>query len=279
MTKKQPSANVKMIHCKDLHVAAMIEADSCHERTMYYPSNYLVMVEQGVFTLETEDNTYIINEGEFALIRKYTHGQIKKSFSANHKNFKDTVFVLQDEFIKEVIKDFKQPENYLPCTEKVVKYDNNYILEGLKHSLQIYFTGVEQVEPDLIRLKTKEAIYGILKDNPNLIHIFNEFSEPEKANLSLYMEHNFFYNIPLETFAKNSGRSLSTFNREFRKVFNQSPSKWLKKRRLNMARNLIESQNKRPSDVYLEVGFEDLAHFSRSFKSEFGINPSEIYST
>lgn len=32
------------------------------------------------------------------------------------------------------------------------------------------------------------------------------------------------------------------------------------------------------SDIYIELGFEDLAHFSRSFKKYFGKNPSEVAS-
>ncbi len=273
---KKATATVKSLQCKDLHIAAMVESETCKERTMFYPINYLIMVEQGIFTLETEEKSYIINEGEFALIRKYTHGNIKKSFTIDGEKFKDLVFVLQNDFIKEVIRDFPLPDNILPCTELVVKYKNNYILESLKQSLQVYLSGIEQIDQELIRLKTKEALIGILKDNPNLIHIFNEFSKPEKADLYLFMEHNFFHNLPLETFAKSSGRSLSTFNRDFRNLFQQSPSKWLKKRRLDFAKKLIQSQNKKPSEVYLEVGFEDLSHFSRSFKSEFGINPSEL---
>lgn len=83
-------------------------------------------------------------------------------------------------------------------------------------------------------------------------------------------------NITLEKFAEMSGRSLSTFNRDFRKIFQMSPHKWIKQKRLELARKLLISTSKKASDVYLEVGFEDLAHFSRSFKSYFGLNPSEV---
>ncbi|WP_311948720.1 helix-turn-helix domain-containing protein [Mucilaginibacter terrae] len=33
---------------------------------------------------------------------------------------------------------------------------------------------------------------------------------------------------------------------------------------------------KNPNEVYLEVGFEDLSHFSFAFKKEFGKTPSEV---
>jgi AraC-like DNA-binding protein len=36
------------------------------------------------------------------------------------------------------------------------------------------------------------------------------------------------------------------------------------------------SAGKKPSDVYLEVGFEDLSHFSFAFKKEFGKAPSLV---
>ena len=90
------------------------------------------------------------------------------------------------------------------------------------------------------------------------------------------MRHNFQYNFSLKDFAEMSGRSLSTFNREFRALFNEPPHRWIMKQRLNKARELLVLTEKRPSEIYLELGFEDLAHFSRSFKKEFGKTPTEI---
>jgi AraC-like DNA-binding protein len=43
---------------------------------------------------------------------------------------------------------------------------------------------------------------------------------------------------------------------------------------LEQAYFLIKEKGKKPSDVYLEVGFEDLSHFSFAFKKEFGKAPS-----
>jgi len=39
---------------------------------------------------------------------------------------------------------------------------------------------------------------------------------------------------------------------------------------------LIKEKGSKPSDVYLEVGFEDLSHFSYAFKNAFGVAPSKI---
>lgn len=49
----------------------------------------------------------------------------------------------------------------------------------------------------------------------------------------------------------------------------------VKKQRLERAHYLITQEKRSPTDVYVEVGFENLSHFSDSFKSQFGYNSSQ----
>ena len=37
-----------------------------------------------------------------------------------------------------------------------------------------------------------------------------------------------------------------------------------------------EKKNKKPSEIYLELGFEALPHFSFAFKKRFGYAPTEL---
>ena len=84
------------------------------------------------------------------------------------------------------------------------------------------------------------------------------------------MNQNYKYNVPLPTFAKLTGRSLSTLKRDFVKLFNATPEKWLQQKRLEHAHHLLSRKKQRPSEVYLEVGFENLSHFSFAFKNDTG---------
>lgn len=90
------------------------------------------------------------------------------------------------------------------------------------------------------------------------------------------MNHHYKYNISLSSFATLTGRSLSTFKRDFTKIFETTPEKWLQQKRLEQAHYLISKKKQRPSDVYLEVGFENLSHFSFAFKKLFGLTPTEL---
>jgi AraC-like DNA-binding protein len=128
----------------------------------------------------------------------------------------------------------------------------------------------------LTTLKVKEAILLLLQLDADTKNILFDFNNPAKIDLENYMNRNFTFNVDLKRFAYLTGRSLATFKRDFDKVFHTSPSRWLQQKRLQAAYQLIKEQGRRPSDVYLEVGFEDLSHFSFAFKKNFGVAPSMV---
>jgi AraC-like DNA-binding protein len=47
-------------------------------------------------------------------------------------------------------------------------------------------------------------------------------------------------------------------------------------KRLQEAHFLIDEKHKKPSEIYLDLGFEDLSHFSYAFKKLFGLTPTEL---
>ena len=92
------------------------------------------------------------------------------------------------------------------------------------------------------------------------------------------MEDNYSLDLSLEQLANYSGRSLSTFNRDFRKAFGTSPQKWIIARRLQSARKMLREGKIQVQDVMADVGFCNLSYFSRHYKETFGYPPSEEYS-
>jgi AraC-like DNA-binding protein len=69
---------------------------------------------------------------------------------------------------------------------------------------------------------------------------------------------------------------LSSFKRDFQKQYNESPGKWLLNKRLEYSSVLIRNNNMSISQIVFESGFEDISHFSRSFKTKFGISPTQF---
>ncbi|PWV51587.1 AraC family transcriptional regulator [Chitinophaga sp. S165] len=133
-----------------------------------------------------------------------------------------------------------------------------------------------QINNELAVLKQREALLLLLHQTPDVKNLLFDFSEPGKIDLEEFMNRHYRFNVDLRRFAYLTGRSLATFKRDFEKIFHASPSRWLQQKRLQEAYFQIKEKKKKPSDVYLEVGFEDLSHFSFAFKKTYGVAPSLV---
>ena len=87
------------------------------------------------------------------------------------------------------------------------------------------------------------------------------------------MEDNFASNMKLEEFAQLCNMSLSSFKRAFSKIYGDSPGKWLLKRKLHLAQNLLRHTDKNVNEIAFQCGFESTSHFIRVFKKQFESTP------
>lgn len=268
---------IETIKCGELIIAASCSSNSSEEVGGYYPGTILVYAYKGQLHVRTKNQLYTVPRGQFVLIRKYTECSIFKTFTDEEGEGGGYTMALVDDFIKRVIDSFDLKNAPNPPSDRVITVPSNAHLAGLMDSIGRFVEEGEELDEDITQLKTKEAIMALMKADPNLISVFKEFSKSERADLSTFMNYNYLQNITLEELAEQAGRSLSTFNREFKQTFSITPHKWILKKRLEKAKTMMVNERVKPSDVYLQVGFEDLAHFSKAFKKEFSVSPSQIY--
>ena len=150
------------------------------------------------------------------------------------------------------------------------------LLESFFQSLVPYFDLQDELPPDLAEIKINECLTLLDSFDPRVRRILAALNEPGKVDLVEFMERNFMFNLPLEKFSYLTGRSLTTFKKDFKNIFNTTPGRWLIKKRLERAHYQIVVQKQKPIDVYLDAGFENLAHFSFAFKKQYGYNVSQI---
>ena len=158
----------------------------------------------------------------------------------------------------------------------MVPLDGNPFIKGFFDSLLPYFEAKQSFSDQMLILKTGEAIELLLQHDAELKQLLFDFHGPYKADLEEYMGRHFMFNVPLERFARLTGRSLAAFKRDFGQRFGMAPGKWLQQRRLEEAHRLLHAEGRKPSEVYLDVGFENFSHFSYSFKKVYGQPPSAV---
>lgn len=81
--------------------------------------------------------------------------------------------------------------------------------------------------------------------------------------------------VTVEELAFLCHMSLSTFKRRFVKIYSTSPNKWLLEKRMQKAAQLLKQGDFKASEIYFELGYENLSSFIQSFKLIHGITPKQ----
>ena len=89
-----------------------------------------------------------------------------------------------------------------------------------------------------------------------------------------YVSKNYANDLSVAELARRASLSESQFTRIFRRQTETSPAQYIVQTRINAARTLLESTDKLLTDIAIETGFYDHAHFVKTFKRIVGTTPS-----
>ena len=91
----------------------------------------------------------------------------------------------------------------------------------------------------------------------------------------VYIEHNYNKDITVEDIAKKCKLDRSYFGKVFKNVVGQSPQEFLIHYRMTKAADALIIGDESVGDLGVSVGYPNLLHFSRAFKSVYGVSPRE----
>jgi AraC-like DNA-binding protein len=215
-----------------------------------------------------------LEAGEYCLVRKNHLARYNKE--RVNDEFEKVVIILDEAFLK------KMQANYLPLTlspkpePAFIPLKHDAAIVDFMDSLMPYYDGAGKIAQQVADQKREELLRILITSRPELANIFFDFGKPEKIDLEAFMNRNYKFNASIERFAYLTGRSRSAFKRDFKEMFNDTPNRWLVRKRLKEAYFLITKKQQKPSAFYLDLGFEDLSHFSFAFKKTFGKTASQL---
>lgn len=247
--------------------------DKFFKSDILFDHHMLVWFISGETKIVQADATYYFKKGDIFLIPRNQLATII-NYPKDGQPHKTVVMHLSTTRLR----DFYAKLNVKPKTvasPKIFCFNNHPLLESCLASLVPYFD-MKNLPEDIASLKITEAITILRTIDKDIDNVLANFEAPDRIDLASYMEKNFMFNMPLEKFGYLTGRSLTTFKRDFKKAFDTTPQRWLTKKRLELAHYHFVEKNSKPIDVCYEVGFENLSHFSYAFKKQFGYTPTEL---
>lgn len=239
----------------------------------FIPEHTFAYVIKGLMQVYDGNKVANFKSGECGIARK---NRLARYMKEKVDNELEKVFVFFDEdFLKRFQERYKPVIEKFSTKETLVRIPQNHLLPPFISSLLPHYNhGI--INQPFTDVKREELLLILLQQQPELSGMLFDFGIPQKINLEAFMNRNYTFNVSVKRFAYLTGRSLSAFKRDFSAIFNETPSHWLIKRRLQEAHFLIEKKGKKPSEIYLDLGFETLSHFSFAFKKEFGISPGNL---
>jgi AraC-like DNA-binding protein len=154
--------------------------------------------------------------------------------------------------------------------------NDSYITAFLNSLSNIDTNSAGFMEP-LLLVKFEEILLYLLHKYGTKFELYlHSLISKEVSPFKNVVESNVYSNLKLEEIAFLCNMSLSTFKRYFTSEYNEAPGKWLQDKRLQKAKELLQEGQLKPSDIYLEIGYNNLSNFSIAFKNKFGISPSDV---
>ncbi|QSB29255.1 AraC family transcriptional regulator [Flavobacterium sp. CLA17] len=248
--------------------------DKLFKSDLMFADHMLIWFISGETKIIQADATFYFKTGDIFLIPRNLLATII-NYPKNGEPHKTVVMHLSAERLKRFYEKIDIDRRHT-AEQKIYSFNGHPLLESCLKSVVPYFDMEGEFPENIASLKIIEAISILREIDRSVDSVLANFEEPGKVDLVSFMERNFMFNMPMEKLGYLTGRSLSTFNRDFKKYFNITPQKWLTEKRLQLAYYQLSEKKKKPTEVYLEVGFEDLSHFSFAFKKKYGLSPSQM---
>ncbi len=245
---------------------------------LWWHHNFFAYALAGEMALKTLRGEYIFKAGDCIFAKK---GSLISATHHIQEDFCELRVFVPDDFIRAVFLKYKISPVEPKSEEKsdtLIPLASDDLLEAWFHSLLPYFNRSAPPPKALLKLKFEELLMDILSTNKHrpLKCYFDELCRSGRCSIQEIMEANFMKNLTLREFSRLCGRSLTAFKVEFESIYHTSPGRWLRERRLEYSRYLLETTQSHIDEICYMSGFENSSHFIRVFKDKYGLPPGKF---
>lgn len=234
----------------------------------------LVFVISGIKRFHFGEEVIDAKTGDLVLLKRGVY--FMSAYMTDNEDFQALMLAMDDGFmraflnrhgaVEEVRRARKNEPLVVPCNPRVLAV-RNAMLDYMQHPN-------EHTSP-LLELKLEELFLLLLASpyRAQLLSFLHQLFDTSAAAITLTIQANLLKPLSLEDYAKICGLSLSGFKREFARLFNAPPKKWINDERLKHAQQLLQTSEMNINEIAAECGFENASYFIKCYKTKFGATP------
>lgn len=245
-------------------------------REGYLACHVFAFVLAGHQIIESQDDQVVtVRAGEAILLRRGLYHI--SDFVAGKSGFKSLLFYFDDLMVMEwsSLRVGTPVEN-----DQNQDYIHFSASDGVTHfaeSIPKIYAGQPGYQPAVLRLKLMELLHLLSQTNGSRVASFlGQLNTSRKRGIRAFMQRNYHKQLKVADYAYLTGRSMSSFRRDFKQTFGQTPQQWLKEQRLAEAVRLIRQQPISVNELAYAVGYDNVSYFIREFQQHTGQTPKQF---
>ena len=239
-----------------------------------YSQNMLCFMIRGTKEIVDENERYRMDSEQIGLV---SSGNMLMSERVTlRQEFESLLMFFSNAFLKDFLKKYEITLKETPQEDRpVLAFSKDDYLVNFQRSMKL-------LEKDFSKrafrvAKIEEVLLYLLEKYPVQMmgFISTALAKVQNDSLVQVVQNHKFKNLNSEELAFLCNMSLSTFKRKFQDIYNTSPRKYVISERMKIAERMLRNQRK-PSEIYFELGYENLSSFSSQFKKHFGMAPTHF---
>lgn len=222
------------------------------------------------------DNAILSIDSSKFLVMKSGNCLMTEKKISEDSNYRSVLLFFSNEMVHNFIRkmEFKNLEALDP--KSVYAFDYDEFIKRFVVSLVDISKLSEDIKCRLLEVKFEEImLYLAEKYGTEFLYSLTINSDNATQKFIQVIENSHLSKLTLKELAFLCNMSVSTFKREFEKHYAESPIKWFQNKRLEFAHYLLQQEQKNPSEIYFEVGYENLSSFTQAYKLKYGVTPKQ----
>ncbi|WP_299434806.1 AraC family transcriptional regulator [uncultured Aquimarina sp.] len=247
------------------------QADLQNER--YLASHALTLVLNGALQVETkEGDLTIVHKNQIIFLPRGMY--MISDIIPKNEAFEAVVFFFDEEITDEFLNHVEISNIEHVSKNLILEYDQN--LRLFTDTLITLYRSKNQHQFTRPKLLELLHLISISKQGDAFVSKLFQLKKRAKKNIKTFMLDNFDKPLDIEDYSYLTGRSISTFRRDFKSKFGISPKKWLIERRMEKAALLLKETNSSVTSISQKIGYENISHFIKVFQNKFNISPKQF---
>ena len=245
-------------------------------REGYIAKSVLSMVTKGVQQITTYEGQIIqIPAGKMVFLPKGLYNV--SDLFADNQGFESWLFFIDENVITQFLQQKPLANTPVqPIKHTCILFETNELVQTYVQAMSQMLSSIKAIPSPLVPLKLTELLYLLDAQHQEFSHFLYQAQQGTNRSIKAFMEANYDKPLKVEDYAYLTGKSVSTFRREFKVRFGNTPQKWLTDKRLDKAYQVLRENKVSVTQAAYDIGYENVSHFIKAFKKKYELTPKQL---